>query len=228
LIVVEDNYDLREEIVFHMRRSGFDAVGVADGRALERWRAEFGVDIVILDLTLPGEDGFSIARRLSQEGETGIIMLTARNDVDDVVHGLEVGADIYLTKPVDMRALTAAVNALWRRLERPEKTVVEISQRAKWNLDTRCRWLYSPEGNRIPLSVQEACLLSVLALHPEGASREDIAGRLGFDPRSYDYRRLETLVSRLRRKLREYMVEDELLRAVRGTGYAFGADILVM
>ncbi|MDR3517446.1 MAG: response regulator transcription factor [Azospirillaceae bacterium] len=220
IVVVEDNRELLDDVVLYLRLTGFDTVGMSDGRSLDRWRAEVGFDILILDINLPGEDGFSIARRLSGDPGLGIIILTARSDVGDRVLALQGGADVYLSKPVDMQELVATIGALWRRLR--HSTPVEI----QWVLDPLGYWLTSPDGDKIALSPQESLLLSALAQQPDGADRVDIIRALGETPELYDPRRLEALVSRLRRKLKAAGEDGEVLRARRGSGYLFAGRLV--
>jgi len=220
VVVIEDNRDLLDDVVLYLRRKGFDAVGMADSLSLDRWYAEAGIDILVLDVNLPGEDGFSIARRLSGNPLLGIILLTGRSDILDKVKGLEGGADAYLCKPIDLQELVAAISALLRRMKCATPT------ERNWTLDPARHWLTTPGGRKIALSGQETILMSTLALRPGGADRAEIIRALGENPDIYDPRRLEALVSRLRRKLKSLGEGEEFLRAHRSSGYLFAAPLV--
>lgn len=144
IAVVEDNEDLRDEVVFHLGRMGHCVTGLPDGTALDRHLASQPADVLVLDLGLPGEDGVSIARRLAvSHPRLAIAMLTARGQLEDRLVGLESGADIYLVKPVDMRELSAVCESLYRRLHR-----VDVPERPAegWQLDMQSLELVPPGG----------------------------------------------------------------------------------
>lgn len=216
IAVVEDNEDLREEILFHLQRAGHVARGAADAVGFDALHAATPFDLVVLDLGLPGEDGLSLAARLRREGGVRIVMLTARGSLDERVTGLDAGADAYLVKPVDMRELLAVVASVTRRL--PES--------AAWVLEGVRRRLLAPGGQAVDLTDTEFRLLeAMIAAAPEVASRRDMAIALGeTDFLAYDERRLEAAVSRLRRKLLAATGESPL-RAARGRGYVFAATV---
>lgn len=221
--VVEDNADLREEVVFHLRHAGHDAIGVPDGVGLNHTLGVLLPDVVVLDVGLPGEDGFSIAARLRRDHPAiGIVMLTARSLIEDKLHGLATGADSYLVKPVDLRELVAVVASLSRRL--PARDSLDDS----WKLDTTRREIIDPQGVATALTHTEYRLLLQLAeAAPEVASRRALVEALGHDFMQFDERRLEAALSRLRRKLKAEG-EDSVLRSARTQGYLFAAPIRVI
>lgn len=225
IVVVEDNEDLLEEVVFHLSlQPDSEVLGVRDGKGLDACLALRDIDIVILDLGLPGEDGLQIARRLRGRPGLGIIMLTARGSVGQRVIGLETGADAYLVKPVDMRELAAVVDSLFRRLSPSAETPDEgwVFYPGRWQVR-------SPGGVVQTLTAAENRVLQILAeAAGRTVSRQELASVQGKPALDFDYRRLESTISRLRRKL-ESVTEtqdssdssDSPLRAARGLGYAF-------
>ncbi|MEA3642347.1 MAG: response regulator transcription factor [Lamprobacter sp.] len=222
--IIEDNLDYRRELVFHLRRAGFEIVLESDGHNIDQQVAQHPADLLILDLGLPDEDGLSIARRLrAQTPQLGIVILTARGALDDRLLGLEQGADAYLVKPVDFRELVAVLDSVQRRL-----TAHAEAPAASWCCQPHTLTLIDPEGRCFSLTASEAAVLAVLAQQaPEIASRESLAHALGHDEQDYDYRRLELTISRLRRKIQPDATQAPLIRAARGRGYLFAAAIRV-
>ncbi len=222
--IVEDNAGLLEDLLHSLERHGFDATGFGDGSALDAALAAGAQwQVLVLDLGLPGENGLSIARRLrdSHPG-LGIVMLTARSTVDDRITGLNVGADIYLTKPVDLHEVAAAVAAVARRVGR---TTAAVGASSAWQLDAARMQLRPPEGEAIDLTISEVQILQAIARSPDQiADRDTLARALGKNPLSYEEHTLEVMVSRLRQKLGGHAP----LRAVRGRGYAFTAPMRLL
>lgn len=222
--LVEDNLDLLDEIAFNLRDEGLDVTACADGKALDRHLAHASVEVVVLDIGLPGEDGLSIARRLrNTQPHLGLIMLTARVTIRDRVLGMEEGADVYLCKPVDMRELVLVIRALVRRIG------VEVAGHDAVScvlFPEDCK-LRTPSGEHMELTHSEVLLLSRLARAPGGqATRRQLIEALGARYSDYDERRLEALISRLRRKLDPISLAGESLRAVRGIGYALAMRLV--
>lgn len=214
VIVVEDNADLLEDTVFQLDNAGFLVRGAADGPQMDALLINEVSDIVVLDVNLPFESGFEIARRLRSEGLYGIIMLTARSELDDKLQGLENGADVYLVKPIDRRELIACINSLSRRLQ-------PVAQIPLWQFDTQLRLLISPAGLKLSLTPQDVKILRLLHDKPaEIFSREQIIKTLDIEFISQPDGRINMMVSRLRQKLTEF---DPTLRIQtwRNTGYAY-------
>lgn len=222
--VIEDNGDLREEIVFHLSHAGYQAEGVADGPGLDRVLQADAPDVVVLDIGLPGEDGFSIATRLRRDHpEIGIVMLTARSLLEDKLQGLALGADAYLVKPVDLRELIAVVASVGRRL--PAR---QADNDSGWQLDTRRRAVVSPAGVTASLTHTEYLLMLQLAqAAPQVASRRVLIEALGHDFLQFDERRIEAAISRLRKKL-QLGANESPLRSARTQGYVFAAPIKIV
>lgn len=221
--LIEDSIDYRTEVAFHLSRNGFEVVLESDGSNIDASLATLACDVVLLDLSLPTEDGLVIARRLRQQWPAlGIVMLTARGSLEDRLSGLDKGADAYLVKPIDMRELLATLHTVWRRLQ--------VAQPATegWLLMPDTLTICSPSGEAVSLTATEMDLLKCLAgLAPEPASREALAAAMGHPELDFDYRRLEVAFSRLRKKIETTTAATSPIRSARGRGYMFAAQIVL-
>lgn len=218
VVACEDHALMREYIVSGLTGVGILCVGVCDGAELDAHLGRNQVDIVILDIGLPGEDGYSIATRLRQEHpHLGIIMLTARDQTDDKVQGLDCGADLYFTKTVGIRELASALGSLHRRLSlsRPAS--------ARWRLDGLRSCLITPSGVEVALTDNELRFLTPLLDQPGTViDRDRLSLALDQVPDIYAMRRMETMLSRLRAKVQKASPGEALpVRARHGRGYAF-------
>ena len=221
VLVVEDDDDLREEIVIGLKAQDIEPNGVPDGSALYRELLKQQADIIVLDVGLPGESGTEIARHLRSSSPTkvtGIIMLTGQGALSDKVHGLQSGADVYLTKPICVAELSAYVRSLYRRIH----ATIPASRTPSWKL-LMSQWrVISPSGEEETVSHHESVVLEVLVRHAgQVVQRRDLIAALGQDPLTYDDRRLEAIVSRLRKKLHRIHPLSQPLRAAHGSGYIF-------
>ncbi len=220
VVACEDQPLMREYLVSGLTRLGIQVVGVPDGPSLNAHLAEEPADMVLLDVGLPGEDGYSIASRLRMDRPgLGIIMLTARDRTDDKVLGLDSGADLYFAKPVDLRELASAIGSLHRRLStlQPEVAV------PRWRLDVLHSALITPQGVAVSLTDNELRFLTPLFEHPgEVVDRDLLSAALEQIPDIYAMRRMETMLSRLRSKVQRSSPDEALpVRARHGRGYAF-------
>ncbi len=215
--VVEDNSDLLDDLSFNLELAGFKVAALGDGAALDQHLARETVDVLVLDLGLPGEDGLSIARRLQLSNPAlPIVMLTARIATIDRISGYEEGAASYLCKPVHMGELVAVVASVARRSHR------SLTTQPAWELDPAAMLLRGPDGRVIALTGMEAKVLATLAAAPlRQASRLQLIQALAPDVRHFDERRLEACISRLRRKLAPHGADstEVPLKAIRGGGY---------
>ena len=221
VVACEDSRLMREYITMGLERYGIVVEGVPSGPALDASMAHQEPDIVVLDIGLPGEDGYSIAERLRRERpRVAIIMLTARDQLDDRVRGLDCGADLYFAKPVDIRELASAIGSLYRRLSVPGTVPVPPS---RWRLDATHACLLTPSGTVIELTDNELRFLSPLLERPgEVVDRETLLEALDQRLDVYAVRRMETMVSRLRAKVQRASPDEPLpVRARHGRGYAF-------
>lgn len=219
IIVVEDNEDLCQELVFLLNKSGHEARGVSSATELDRCMAAEMPDILLLDISLPGEDGLSIARRLRTRPQLGIVMLTAHGSDEDHIRGLEDGADNYLVKPVNRGVLLAVLERVYNRLHPQDRP-----QGNSWRLLRREHLLITPGGGEIPLTDTELVLIEAMVRNPgKACHRRQLVEALGYDFMTYDERRLEVRISRLRKKIRELNAGEEPLKSEWGVGYLFAA-----
>jgi DNA-binding response OmpR family regulator len=219
LIVVDDEPDLRRMLGEYLTLAGHAVRAAADGASLRRMIAEAAADLVILDVGLPDQDGFRLARWLREHHDPGIVMLTGADTVIDRVVGLEVGADDYLGKPFDPAELRARIEAVLRR-RAPRALPVGILAFGPYRFDTRRFRVTDAAGAEVPLAAMELDLVAAFATHPgRTLSREDLL-RLApaRDGDTYD-RSIDNRVTRLRRKLERDPAKPELIKTVRGAGY---------
>lgn len=222
VLVVDDDTQLREQIVAYLQDYGYQVHGAADGKAMERVLASHPVDLVILDLMLPGEDGLSICRRMSIDGGPAIIMLSAMGDEVDRVLGLELGADDYLAKPCSPRELLARIRAVFRRLEEvrggaPKRQAAYLFE--GFMVDGQRRRVRAPNGTIILLTSGEFSLLTAFLEHPQRILSRDQLLEIarGQEVDVFD-RAVDVQISRLRRKLHACS-NGEIIKTVRGAGY---------
>jgi DNA-binding response OmpR family regulator len=214
VIVVEDNPDLLEDLTYQLTHAGHLVRGAGDGRQLDALLLQDDCDILVLDLNLPYESGFQIAKRLKGRSTCGIIMLTARGELDDKLQGLENGADIYLVKPIDRRELIACINNLYRR-------ITSNSQDTGWQLNLGLRLLKTPDGRKLELTPQDAQTFFLLLSRPGHIfTRVEVVEALGIDFLSVPDSRINMVMSRLRQKLANF--EPELrIQTWRNVGYSY-------
>jgi two-component system, OmpR family, response regulator len=231
VLAVDDDPSVRQMIADYLGDNDIETTVIGTGRDIAQALARETIDLVILDLKLPGEDGMQIARELRAESDIPIIMLTGRKDEADRVMGLELGADDYLTKPFSPRELLARIRALLRR-SRAQETVADGLARirayrfAGWELNVRLRRLKSPRGEIVPTPNSEFNLLVAFLAAPQRVlSREQLLelSRLHNDE-VYD-RSVDVLVGRLRKKIESKGDRAQLIRTERGAGYVFTAAV---
>ena len=228
ILVVDDDSDVRFMLHRYLGRHGLEVETVEDGERMRSVLEQRAFDLVVLDLSLPGEDGLSLARHLRANSELGIIMLTAAAEVVDRVVGLEMGADDYVTKPFEPRELLARIKSVLRRLEARAGRSTQREQLAdrvrfgKRRLDLEEHRLYDENHEEIAITSMEFDLLKAFAEHPDKVlSRDqllDLAHNRDWDPfdRSIDIR-----IARLRRKVELDPRKPQVLKTVRGAGYIF-------
>ena len=231
VLAVDDDPSVRQMIADYLGDNDIKVTAIGTGREIARAMALETIDLVILDLKLPGEDGMHIARQLRADSDIPIIMLTGRKDEADRVMGLELGADDYLTKPFSPRELLARIRALLRR-SRAKETVADGLARirayrfAGWELNVRLRRLKSPQGEIVPMTNSEFNLLVAFLAAPQRVlSREQLLelSRLHNDE-VYD-RSVDVQVGRLRKKIESKDGQAPLIRTERGAGYVFTAAV---
>ena len=233
--VLDDEVDITQLLANYLQMQGFRVSQVHNGRALLDLMASDPAALVLLDLGLPGEDGFAIARQLREHWRCGLVIVTGRGDAIDKVVGLEIGADDYVTKPFDLRELLARIKAVLRRLTPAEPAPppapvaaapapVDHSRLrfAGWDLDTAARRLVDAAGTEVVLTSGEFELLQVLARHAGRVLSRDflLEQTRGREAAPFD-RTIDVLVGRLRKKLGDSADEPQLIKSVRGAGYLF-------
>lgn len=236
VIVVDDEPALREAVSEYLSRQGLEVRAVGDGAALRAALAERRADLLLLDISMPGEDGLSIARsiRAGPYADIGIVMLTAASDVVDRVVGLEIGADDYVSKPCDLRELLARLRAVLRRREAAAQVGTQPSSPAppappgkvvrmgRNMLDLDSRRLTGPDGTEIPLLASEYALLRAFAERPGRVLSREILLDLAH-PRGDEHfdRSIDVRIARIRRKIEAVPDRPEIIKTVRGAGYIF-------
>ena len=230
ILIVDDHREIRDLVSRALVREGFRVSTAADGREMRKVMADARIDLIILDLMLPGEDGFSLCRALRSESSVPIIMLTAKGDEIDRVVGLELGADDYVAKPFGSRELIARIRAVLRRsrnddaADRPHRAAGYRFDR--WRLDTGARELLRADGVTVPLSTGEYDLLLALVERPQRVlSRDQLLDLARGRAASAFDRSIDTQVSRLRKKLELNPVEPTIIKTVWGGGYLFAPEV---
>ncbi|MGZ4970233.1 MAG: response regulator transcription factor [Methylobacter sp.] len=223
IVVVEDHDALREVTVEALCSMGHNALGVDCAEALDDEIGAFPIDLLVVDLNLPGEDGISLASRFrAAQPEVGIIMVTARNQVSEKLSGYENGADLYLTKPTSVEELGAAIGALARRIKRCEQ------EQPGFVLNRAGLFLQGPQSG-VGLSAHEAVMLSALARAPgrrlESWQLIELSGKAEAD---LSKNTLEVQIVRLRKKLVQAGAADQPIKAVRGEGYQLCIKVVVV
>jgi two-component system OmpR family response regulator len=229
ILVVDDEEDVREVIEEYLSREGYRVSTAPNGEAMRSILSQSPVDLIVLDLILPGEDGLALARALRAEQDVGIIILSGRGDTVDRIVGLEMGSDDYLPKPFEMRELSARVKSILRRRVPAPPPAAEAGERlgfAGWRLDLASRTLVAPGGEPVALTSSEFALLSAFVGSANKVlSRERLSYLVhGREPDPCD-RSIDVLTSRLRRKLRDDSRSPELIKGVRGIGYIFAQPV---
>jgi two-component system phosphate regulon response regulator OmpR len=227
ILVCDDEPDLRGMVGEYLEKRGFRVTLCGDAEALDAALADGPADALLLDINMPGEDGLSVLRRLRNDSTMPVIMLTAAGEVIDRIVGLEMGADDYLPKPVDLRELEARIKAVLRRRAPEVKPLDAAPTEARVGFDgltadMEGARLFDREGQEIPLTSMEFSLLKVFIERRGRVLNRDqlleLAHDRGWDPfdRSIDIR-----ISRLRRKIERVPSKPALIRTVRGMGYVF-------
>lgn len=230
VLIVDDDQRIRSMLGRFLVERGVRVSEAANGVGMFSVLSFETVDVVVLDVMLPGEDGFSLCRRLRDESTLPVILLTAMNETADRIVGLELGADDYVSKPFDPRELLARIRALFRRTHAPagaSSTAHSTYLFAGWNLDPRRRTLHSPDGVLIDLTSGEFDLLLAFTENPQQILHRDRLLDLarGRANQVFD-RSIDVQISRLRRKIETNPQEPTLIKTIRSEGYIFTADVV--
>jgi DNA-binding response OmpR family regulator len=230
ILIVDDDERLRRTVSHSLKKEGYAVREAGTGEEMRKRLAAEVVDLVILDLVLPDDDGLDLAREVRSQSEVGIIMLTGKVGTIDKIVGLEVGADDYLTKPFDHRELLARVRTVLRRVPKERKDALESSissvQFEGWGLDLVTQELTSPSGALVYLTSNEFQLLVSLVTQGERPlSRKQIAKLMGGRNWLPLNRSVDVLIGKLRKKVEVDPKAPKLIKTVRGVGYKFAARV---
>lgn len=226
IAVVEDDREIRALVVDLLNREGFDAVGCRTTSEFDQLNERRRIDLAVLDVMLPGEDGFSLCRRLRASCDIPVLMVTAKGDDVDRIVGLEIGADDYLPKPFNPRELVARVRAILRRTRGQHRVGAPVAKEryafGGWTLDVGARAVAAPDGGEVDLTAGEFDLLHCFVAHPQRVLNRDqlLDWTRGRSAGPFD-RAIDVQLSRLRRKLARAPGGEAIIKTVRGGGYQF-------
>ncbi|WP_245505095.1 response regulator transcription factor [Neorhizobium sp. S3-V5DH] len=231
ILIVDDNAEIRLLLKDFLQRRGMRVSLAKDGSELDAEIERTKVDLIVLDIMLPGRSGLELCQEIRRRSRVPIIMLTAVTDTSDRIVGLEFGADDYMSKPFDPRELLARIRAVLRRqgglqLEEPAPAANAVVQFSGWTLDFGRRRLTDVSGVRVELTRAEFNLLEALVqAGGRVLSREQLIERCGGNASQSFDRSIDILISRLRRKLEDDPKKPSMIETVRGDGYQFVAEI---
>ncbi len=233
ILVADDAEAIRTMLRRYLSGEGFEVTEAADGDGVRSLLEGEAVDLVLLDLVMPGEDGLSLVREIRRTSSVPIIVLTGKGDLIDRVAGLEAGADDYIAKPFHLREVLARIRTVLRRSAAPSPPTppAESGQQTLlfrgFRLNLVRRELSRPDGEQVSLTAGEFDLLRVFALHPNQVLNRDQLMDLikGREWASYD-RAIDSRIARLRRKIEPHPDEPALIKTVRGAGYVFAASVM--
>jgi two-component system, OmpR family, response regulator len=226
ILIVDDQKEICDMVQDYLSSEGYRVSTAHEGAGMRRVMTQSAVDLVILDLMLPGEDGLTLARSLREESTVGIVILTGRGETVDRIIGLEMGADDYLPKPFHLRELLARVKSVLRRVSTrtTERAPAQRLQArfAGWHLDLSSRELFSPTGREVRLTTGEFDLLAAFVNNANQVLTRDRLLDLARNREAGPFdRTIDVQVGRLRRKLEDDPQKPSMIKTVRGTGYIF-------
>ncbi|WP_181701704.1 response regulator [Chthonobacter albigriseus] len=230
ILVVDDHRDIRDLIARYLSKNGFRVTTAENAAAARKAMKAAALDLLVLDIMMPGEDGLSLCRHVRETSETPVILLTAMAEDTDRVVGLEIGADDYLTKPFNPRELLARIRAVLRRTQAVPKARDPLTARRlkfdRWMLDVQRRELIDGTGVGQPLSTAEFQMLTAFLKRPNMVLSRDQLMDLtsGRTPQIFD-RSVDNQVSRLRKKIEVDPKNPMLIKTVWGGGYMLSTDV---
>ena len=230
ILVVDDDPDIRLVLREHLEPEGFEVIDAADGAEMRSIIVQEEIDLVILDLQLPDEDGLNLAKVLREKTDAGIVMLTGKGTTVDMIVGLEVGADDYVAKPFKSRELLARIRSVLRRTKQARQAKPGpgggIVRFQGWRFESAFQRLTDPDGEDTVLTAGESRLLQTLIDNVGNTVTRDILHReaLGYDMKNGS-RNIDVLLGRLRRKLDADGAKENLIKSIRGVGYEFTGTI---
>ncbi|MBO9575149.1 MAG: response regulator [Sphingobium sp.] len=230
LLLVDDEAAIREPLGAYLQRSGFRVSEAPNAAEARKILAGHAIELVVLDIMMPGEDGLSLCRSIREQGELPVILLTARSEETDRIVGLEMGADDYVLKPFSPRELVARIKTILRRAggaaQREAPSDNAVYRFEGWTLRADDWTLTGTDDVAIPLSTADFRLLQAFVTHPRQVlSRDQLLDlTAGREAHAFD-RSIDNQISRLRRKLEDDARAPRLIKTVWGGGYMFGADV---
>jgi two-component system, OmpR family, response regulator len=229
ILLVDDEASIREPLSKYLERQGFRLTAVANAEAARAALASYDLDIILLDIMMPGEDGLSLCAHLAKAGGPPVILLTAKTETADRITGLEIGADDYVVKPFSPRELVARIKIVLRRNTSNTEPVntAETYRFAGWSLNRREQVLHDPDGVLIPLSTGEYRLLEAMLQRPGQILNRDQLLDLtrGREAGPLD-RTIDNQISRLRRKIEPDAKEPSYIKTIWGGGYRFSVEVM--
>jgi two-component system OmpR family response regulator len=230
ILIVDDDREISALLAEYLEKNGYRALTAADGKAMSKVLEESRVDLIVLDLNLPGEDGLTLCRNLRTRSDIPVVMLTARGEPLDRILGLEMGADDYLPKPFEPRELFARIRSVLRRTHalppNLQASEPQLMRFAGWTMDFTARHLINPEGVVVALSGAEFRLLKIFLDHANRVLSRDQLLNLtqGRDADPFD-RSIDLQISRLRQKLGEDARSPQIIKTVRNEGYVLATVV---
>ena len=228
ILIVDDDQEIRELLQEYLVRAGFDVLVAANGTDMYQHLQNEYPDLIILDIMMPGDDGFQLCQQVRRNSQIPIIMLTAASDEADRVIGLELGADDYIAKPFSPRELLARIKALLRRAEfrQPEKEGGRRIRFAEWTLDTLSQHLTHEDGSKLDLTGSDFILLSLFLQNPgQALDRDSISDATRGRETLPMERGIDVQISRLRQKLGDNGKSPRIIKTIRGSGYMLIAEV---
>lgn len=230
ILIVDDDHEIRILLAEYLEKNGYRTLTAADGKVMWKTLDEARIDLIVLDLNLPGEDGLTLCRNLRSRSDIPVVMLTARGEPLDRILGLEMGADDYLPKPFEPRELFARIRSVLRRTQAmpPNMQHAEVQQVhfSGWTMDFTARHLINREGVVVALSGAEFRMLKVFLEHANRVLSRDQLLNLtqGRDADPFD-RSIDLQISRLRQKLGDDARSPQIIKTVRNEGYVLATQV---
>lgn len=230
ILVVDDDLEIRELLQEYLSKAGYDVTTAQNGQEMKAKLAVQYPDLILLDIMLPGDDGFTLCKYVRQDSSVPIIMLTAVSDETDQIIGLELGADDYIAKPFSPRQLVARIRALLRRTQQLQETTMSKPKAirfAQWRLDPVTQRLnHLVTGQEVEMTAADFALLMLFIESPNTLlDRNAISNATRGRDAQPQERGIDVQVSRLRQRLKDNGRQSTIIKTVRGNGYMFVADI---
>lgn len=228
VLVVDDDIEIKELLSEYLSQMGFDVLTAGEGKEMQRVLANNDPDLIVLDIMMPGDDGFTLCQKIRRTSQVPIIMLTANSDEADRIVGLEIGADDYMAKPFSPRELLARIKALLRRSSYTKPSSGRYYRFANWKLDTLTRQLINLTDNQITeLSGNEFNMLKLFVTNPNQVLDRDALSDATRGRESLPLERgIDIQLSRLRQRLGDSSKTPKLIKTIRGSGYVLITEVI--